>query len=149
MKYASVALPNTGDGVQLTATGSNNRIGGSGAGDGNTIASNTGNGVAIFGTPAATGNAILGNRIYANRLIGIDLGTAAGSSGDGITANTGAKTSGQPNLLMNHPVFTTARARGNQLTVAGHFAPQDQAGPRVDCLRRGFLAVAKVVKSDA
>ena len=61
-----------------------------------------------------SGNAVLGNSIYGNGSIGIDIG------GDGVTANDGAKTAGQPNLRMDFPVFTSARARSDQLTVAGY-----------------------------
>jgi hypothetical protein len=115
----SAALPNA-IGIQIDAAGNNNPIGGTGSGDGNVIAGNTGNGIAVWGSPASQGNAILGNSIHSNGAIGIDLGTSAGTSGNGITANTGSKTNGEPNLLMNHPVFTSARARGSQLTVAGY-----------------------------
>ncbi len=115
---ASVAIANAA-GIALSISGSNNRIGGTGATDGNVISGNTGAGVIAFGN-GSSGNSILGNSIYANGSIGIDLGTAAGTSGDGITANDGAKTAGQPNLRMDSPVFTSARSRGTQLTLAGY-----------------------------
>ena len=88
-------------------------IGGPGPTDTNTIANNSGKGVVFeSGTGAVR---ITRNRIFANTGgPGIDLGN------DGITVNNGVKTTGQPNLLMNSPVFTTASLSGNTLSVAGY-----------------------------
>jgi CSLREA domain-containing protein len=76
------------------------------------ISGNTTTGVSV--STASQGNAILANSIYGNSGIGIDL------NANGVTPNDGAKTAGAGNQLMDHPVFTSARARGNQLTVAGY-----------------------------
>lgn len=62
------ALPNGGSGISIAS--SNNRIGGTAAGEGNTVAFNAGSGVGIDG---GTGNAILGNSIFANAAPGIAL----------------------------------------------------------------------------
>jgi len=95
---------------------SNNTIGGTGAGDGNRIWFNGTAGVAIQSVlGSATGNAILGNSISGNvATIGIDL------SPWGVTVNDGTKSAGQPNLLMDFPVFTSASLNGTSLTVSGY-----------------------------
>jgi hypothetical protein len=102
---------NTHDGIYVA--GANNTIGGSTAGAGNSIACNSQTGV-VIDTGSATGNLISQNSIYSNAGLGIDLGA------NGVTANDGAKTSGQPNLLMDYPVFTSAILYSNTLTVTGY-----------------------------
>jgi len=87
-------------------------IGGTAAGAANTIANNGGAGVAV--TAGSANVNLSANSIYANTGLGIDLGTA------GITVNTGAKTSGQPNQLMNYPVVTNATVSSGTMTVAGY-----------------------------
>ncbi len=62
----------------------------------------------------ATGNLIQSNAIYGNGSIGIDLAI------DGVTANDDAKSVGQPNLLMDFPVFTASTLLGTNLYVAGY-----------------------------
>jgi len=108
----SAAAGNAINGIHVSGTSATTTIGGSAAGAGNIIANNTGKGVVFAsGTPALT---ISSNAIYANTSIGIDLGD------NGVSVNDGAKTTGQPNQAMDSPVITAARARGNQLTVAGY-----------------------------
>src|SRR5262249_6396711 len=99
----TMALAN-GAGVDIEA--SNNTIGGTAAGTGNTISGNTGYGVRIYGS-MTTGNVIVGNHIgtnaagtgaLANGADGVDVvfgannntigGTVAGS-GNVISGNTG------------------------------------------------------------
>jgi len=103
---------NTGDGIYIWRGAAGNVVGGTASGRGNVISGN-GRGVTVA-SDGGTGNAVLGNAIFGNRSLGIDLGA------DGVTANDGAKTVGKPNLNMDFPVFTSARARGNLLTVAGY-----------------------------
>ena len=62
----------------------------------------------------ATGNAIHSNAIYNNGSLGIDLAL------DGVTENDDAKIAGQPNLLMDFPVFTASTLLGTNLYVAGY-----------------------------
>ena len=98
----TVAIPNTAHGIAFTGGATppyptGNTVGGIGAGAGNVISGNGGSGVEVM---KGTGNAILTNSIYGNGWIGIDLGN------DNVTANDGAKTAGQPNLLMDFPVLT-------------------------------------------
>jgi hypothetical protein len=65
------ALGNAGNGVIVSdVSSSNNTIGGTSPGAGNTIAFNGGDGVLV---DTGTGNAILGNAIYANGNLGIEL----------------------------------------------------------------------------
>ena len=78
--------------------------------------------VLLFSVWTATGNAYLSNAIYGNGSIGIDLAL------DGVTANDDAKTAGQPNLLMDFPVFTASTLLGTNLYVAGYVgSTPDQA----------------------
>ena len=100
--------------------GSNNTIGGTGIGEPNIIVNNANVGVYVA---VGAGNIISGNAIYSNGSIGIDLGPI-----DGVTNNDDAKTSGQPNLLMDFPVFTTATLLGTNLFVTGYVgSTADQA----------------------
>ena len=104
-------LGNSGTGVAVGSSAANNTIGGTAAGAGNVIANNGNSGVIVTGS---VGNAIFRNAMYNNTSIGIDLANNL------VTANDGAKTAGQPNLLMDFPVFTSATLSGTTLTVAGY-----------------------------
>ncbi len=105
----TAVVPNGSAGVRLQADASGNTVGGAGAG--NLIRGNKGPGVVLTG---AGSNRISRNAIWGNGQIGIDL------ADNGVSVNDGAKTSGQPNQLMDQPVLTAARVRGNQLAVTGH-----------------------------
>ncbi len=90
-------LGNASDGIRIS--GDNNTVGGTGAGDGNIIAFNTGAGV--FVESSRTANAIRSNSIHSNNQLGIDLaprGVTANDSGDG---DSGA------NALQNFPVLSS------------------------------------------
>ena len=87
-----------GDGVDIT--GSNNTIGGTAAGAGNTIADNTGTGVVV---DTGTGNAVLSNSIFDNTAGGIKL------------VNGG-------NNNQTAPVLTDAKLVRSQITVDGTLA---------------------------
>ncbi len=127
---ASAPIPNGTQGVEFTTTASNNTIGGVAVGAPNIIASNGGDGVRVS---SGTGNLIQANSIYGNGGIGINLGL------DGVTANDGVKTAGQPNLLMDVPVFTSVALAGPTLTVTGYVgnAPGQSvfAGARVEIFK--------------
>ncbi len=99
------------DGIEILSGGNGSVIGGTGPGEGNLIAFSFRHGVNIAGGETI---AVLGNRIHSNTLRGIDLGN------NGVTANDGAKTAGQPNLYMDYPVFTSAALSGTTLTVSGY-----------------------------
>jgi parallel beta-helix repeat protein len=89
------AVPNNGTGVEIT--GSNNTIGGTAAGAGNTIAFNLGNGVVV---DTGTGNALLSNSIHDNTVGGISLVNGGNNN--------------QP-----APLLTGARSALNEIKVAG------------------------------
>ena len=107
----TAGIANSRQGVWIDNAAANNTIGGTAAGAGNTIAYNTLDGVALSSI-AGTGNAVLGNAIFSNGGLGIDL------LDDNVTGNDGAKTAGQPNLLMDFPVVQTASLNGTTLTLA-------------------------------
>ncbi|MCC3531862.1 MAG: DUF4347 domain-containing protein [Microcoleus sp. PH2017_21_RUC_O_A] len=107
----TTALPNV-TGILIPDGASNNAIGGTAAGQGNTIASNLLSGVNII---AGTSNRIQNNSIFGNAGIGIDLGN------DGITNNDPSDPDTGANNLQNFPVLTTANVSGGNVTVAGTF----------------------------
>jgi titin len=116
-------LGNLSHGVFITGGAANNFIGGTAPGAGNVITMNGGTGVLIgsdstaafppggFPTPAGAGNAVLGNSIFANTLLGIDLGAK-----NGPTANDAKDSDSGPNRLQNFPVLT-ATISGTQVNV--------------------------------
>jgi hypothetical protein len=144
-------IGNLNDGIDISTGATNNTIGRVNPGEGNLVAGHTGSGVRIQNGAtgslvrgntiwsngsgvgmlgASTGNAIQQNSIYGNTGLGIDL------VGDGVSANDGAKTAGQPNLLMDFPVIQSATLIGTSLTVSGYIgtAPGNAtfAGTRVE-----------------
>ncbi len=108
------ALFGNGTGVDVAAGASNNRIGGTLAGEGNVIANNRFEGVKIDGV-ATVGNPVLGNRIFGNGQLGIDL------VGNGVTPNDGGTDADNgPNGLQNFPILTNAQLNAaGQLTITG------------------------------
>jgi CSLREA domain-containing protein len=105
-------LGNALGGVRFSPDTSNNTLGGTVAGAGNVVANNLFYGASVGNRSA--GNRVLGNRFYGNAGLGIELEPG------GVAANDGELTPGSANVLMDHPVLTSARARGNRLTVAGY-----------------------------
>ena len=90
-------LGNGGSGILIFAN--DVHVGSTGAGEGNVIAGNGGDGVAVLiGVP----NSILGNSIFRNGELGIDLGP------DGVTGNDDGDGDGGANLLQNFPLITSA-----------------------------------------
>ena len=100
-----------GTGILIDGGSSNNTIGGTASGAGNTIAFSTGIGVDVDAT-AGTGNEIRLNSIFSNTKLGIDLG------GDGVTLNNSAGHVG-PNDYQNFPILTAVTSAGGVTTVAG------------------------------
>ena len=101
-------------GVVIESSASQNTIGGTAAGAGNTIVLNAGAGIDVgsSATDTSTENALLGNAIYANGGLGIDLGN------DGVTPNDSSGHTG-PNLFQNFPVVSSAVTAGATTTIAG------------------------------
>jgi CSLREA domain-containing protein len=114
-------LGNSRSGVLVTDGAANNRIGGTVAGAGNTIAHNGGDGVLIgsdpadgFNVAAGAGNSVQVNRIFSNGGHGIDLGP-----NDGPTPNDTNDADAGPNGLLNTPVLTSAFLDGANLILTG------------------------------
>ncbi len=109
----AAALGNYWGGVGIFGS-SDNRIGGSATGAGNTIAFNGGPGVIVgYGTA----NAILANSIFSNTGLGLDLTPDSVTPNDAGDGDTGA------NNLQNFPVLTSASTSSTTLstTVKGTF----------------------------
>jgi hypothetical protein len=104
----SLAVPNNGHGLIMLAA--NSPVGGTGAGEGNVIGWNTGNGVYLIGADS-TGNAIRQNSIFRNGLLGIDLAPWGPTANDPDDADTG------PSRLQNFPEITAAVLNGESLSV--------------------------------
>jgi hypothetical protein len=96
---AATSLGNAGFGVLIENGATNNSIGSTSAGAGNTIAFNTA-GVVVQGT-STTANAIRGNAIHDNSAIGIGLG------GTTFVANDSQGHAG-PNQFQDYPVLQKA-----------------------------------------
>jgi type VI protein secretion system component Hcp len=102
-----------GVGVLISGFASENTIGGTAAGAGNTIAFNTGNGVTVGAdaNDSSRLNSVLRNLVFANGGIGIDLGN------DGATANTPGGPHSGPNDLQNTPVLAALQARAENTMI--------------------------------
>ncbi len=110
--------PAFGNDTGVRTSGAENKIGGLGAGEGNTIAFNqAGVRVTVLvtfeGPRPASANAILSNLMYANRFPDIDL------NGDGPTPNDFADADDGPNFLQNFPVITSVTRSPTSTTVVG------------------------------
>ena len=110
----TAALGNGGLGVLIAQNGgdtgvsTDNVIGGTAEGAGNTIAFNSDRGVLVL---VGTSNAILGNSMFSNTGLGIDLsGITANDAGDGDTG---------PNNGQNFPVLTSAVTGGSPIVIGG------------------------------
>ncbi|HQR08445.1 MAG TPA: Ig-like domain-containing protein [Gemmatales bacterium] len=106
----TVAIPNSSDGIFLLSSPGGVTIGGTGLGDGNTIAFNGGFGIRVN---VGTGCSILGNSTFANGRLGItlngDVNPLPNDPGDG---DNGA------NGFQNFPELTNA-VGGSSTTVTG------------------------------
>jgi hypothetical protein len=122
------AAMGTGRSAVTAAGGTGTVIGGDTVGAGNVIANSAADGVRVYNT--GTSASILGNAIYNNAQEGIDV------RNDGVSLNDGALLAGEPNLMMDFPVFTESSVSGSTLTVAGYIGVNplgdtDFAGARV------------------
>ncbi len=100
------------EGILLSTGAAKNTIGGTGAGEGNTIAFNTGVGVSAA-SASGTGNTILRNSIFSNSGLGIDLNS------DGVTPNDVGDGDTGPNNLQNYPVLGSVAATASGITITG------------------------------
>ncbi len=101
----SQTMGNGGDGMRMVGAFRSGQIGGAGAG--NTIAFNSGNGVNLAVQDiSSTENRITGNAIYSNGGLGIDLG------GDGVTPNDNCDGENGVNTLQNYPTISAVNLSG-------------------------------------
>jgi hypothetical protein len=107
------ALGNHGHGVFIGELAHTNLVGGTGPGQGNLIAYNTGDGVALH-VNAGLQNGVLGNSIHSNGALGIDLLANGGENPN----DPGDEDTG-PNDLQNWPVLTSAAVGNGQTKVDG------------------------------
>ncbi len=135
---------NGGDGVSIETTGEgsggiNNVIGDApsavATGAGNVIAFNGRNGVNIYSDNGAdnTGNAVLGNSIFENKLLGIDLGN------DAVTPNGSHAGESGPNNWQATPIITSAivdnNVDGASVLIAGTLDSVANTTYRIDFLQ--------------
>ena len=127
------ALGNRLSGVACCLVGSvENVVGGTEPGTGNVIAHNGDFGVQVSNTASDTDQnaaAVLGNSIYANGLLGIDLGHPA--PGNLATANDPLDADTGPNGQQNYPVLDWT-STGNPTTVTGTLHSKPNATYRVE-----------------
>jgi hypothetical protein len=110
-------------GAGIFVGGSNNTVGGTGAGEGNVVAFNA-KGVVVGAS--ATGVRIQGNSVHSNTALGIDLGD------DGVTANDAGDADAGANNLQNFPVVTSATTAAGSTSLAGALASTANATFRVE-----------------
>jgi len=113
-------MPNGENGVHVL-NGSNNAIGDTGAG--NTIASNTADGIFV---ESGDGNTISGNHIFNNDDLGIDLGANGVTANDADDSDTGA------NGLQNFPIFTGGIFNVSEVTMEGELAGSPNTAYRAE-----------------
>jgi hypothetical protein len=99
----SAPLGNEVNGIIISNNASINTVGGTLAGEGNTIAYNVAAGVSVV---SGMGNSILTNSIFSNGQLGIDL-VAPGDPPDGVTPDEPGIRTG-PNDLQNYPLVVAA-----------------------------------------
>lgn len=117
-------LGNGADGISVQA--SNNRVGGTGPGEGNRVAFNTQNGVSVFGFPPPTGVSVRGNAIRDNDGLAIDLGL------DGVGSNDPADADSGPNNQQNFPLLSDATATPTTVLVEGSIQSSPNQSFQID-----------------
>lgn len=117
------ALANVDNGI-LIENDSGNTIGGTAVGQGNRIALNSKNGVAIIGD--SQNNRILGNSIFGNGQLAIDLGR------DGVTPNDNGDADSGPNGKQNAPILSGALINNNRLETEAVLSSTPNSTFRID-----------------
>jgi hypothetical protein len=118
------ALGNGENGVRILS--SSNDIGGTVAGNGNTIAFNADHGVLI---ESGVGNAVLGNAIFGNGGLGINLGDSDG----GVTPNDLSDSDSGANGLQNFPVLNSATiGSGGVVVINGRLDTTPSTSVRIE-----------------
>ncbi len=106
-------LPNTANGVLITASSRSNIVGGVLPGQANVIAFNSADGISVAAAVANTNNTFRGNAIFSNGNLGIDLGASGVTLNDAGDADTGA------NQLQNFPVLSFVTNTPAGTTISG------------------------------
>lgn len=109
---AAVSLGNATAGVSLTGGTASNVVGGVGAGEANTIANNTGDGIRVTAT-AGSANTFRGNSISNNGQLAIDL------ADNGVTGNDVGDADAGVNNLQNFPVVESAIVSSSDIAIRG------------------------------
>ena len=127
-------LGNLGNGIVLSTSSTNHLIGGTGVGEGNVIAFNDLDGIAVSGS-SATGNSFLGNQVYSNADLGIDL-SGGTEDGFGVTANDVGDADTGANNLQNYPVLTAADIESaSAVTIIGSLNSMASTDFRIEFFR--------------
>ena len=103
--------------------GFDNKIGGTGAGEGNVIANSGFYGVRV---EHGDGNEISGNSIFGNALLGIDVGE------QGVLPNDGGDGDGGGNQGQNYPLISSAVVGGGSTDVQGLLVNEPNTQYRVE-----------------
>jgi CSLREA domain-containing protein len=115
LTIGGAAAGNLEEGVLIFDGASSARIGGTLAGQGNTITNNTLRGITLF-TAAGNDNQFLGNSIYNNGSMAIDIGTDSL-----VLANDAGDSDSGTNGLQNYPVLANVYSSGGNTTILGAF----------------------------
>lgn len=117
------------------------RIGGAGTGEGNLIAHNLGDGVAVGGSAGvgATGVTVSRNAIFANGELAMNLVNGFSGYPATVTANDAGDIDGGPNNLQNFPVLLTAVDNGIRTTVTGTIDMPSPGAATVEIFSNGAL----------
>ncbi|MBU4178340.1 MAG: hypothetical protein KJ625_00200, partial [Actinobacteria bacterium] len=112
-------IPN-GAGIDLGAYAQNNRVGGAGTQEGNTISGNTAEGIVLSGTDNYN-NAIIGNFFEGNGGLAVDIAPDPGPNAP--PGSFPYPTPGRPNLWMSMPEMGSALEYESGTTVTGTCVP--------------------------
>ncbi len=122
----ALARGNGATGVDI-ANSTGVAVGGTAAGEGNTISANAENGIRVSGSTSFD-NRLLGNSIYANGDLGIDLVGAAGvEANDPLDADETPANRGQ-----NYPELATALTEFGETTVTGSLGSEPEHKYRLE-----------------
>jgi hypothetical protein len=118
-------LGNGGDGINIGngATADGSQIGGTQAGQGNIVAFNAGDGIAVLGSVNVS---LLGNAVFSNTGLGVDLGP------NGVTANDIGDADAGANGLQNYPQLTSAVSAGGNATIVGSLSSNASTTYRIE-----------------
>ena len=128
--FGTSGISNGKEGIGVINGPGNISIGGTLAGEGNSIAFNSGAGIVVEGT---SGVSIRGNSIFSNSGLGIDLG------GDGVTPNDALDADVGANGLQNFPVLASVTTGAGGTSISGSFNGTPNASFTID-FYAGFAA---------